>query len=379
MNLRTAFVYGPYLMLLVTFFAFVLRCRFGVRGQAVWTMALLVCFSKFLVYRELGGDAFTPELPERLIWIWNWAYSGAAILGALAVLTAFFRFPKRALVLPVVAWGLAAWGVWNGIAPPTVKEVTLEYADLPASLDGYRIVQLTDLHVSSAARKWRTERIVETANACGGDVIVITGDIVDGYPRERQRDVMPLKDLKARDGVFAVTGNHEKYFNFVAWKPLYERWGISFLSNECVFPHEGLALGGVDDSAFPALHPGEDFKDYCPSVNKAFSAETNGAFRVLLQHRPLLAPENARFHGVRLQLSGHTHGGIFPGMRWLVGRYNRGLVRGLYSFQTSQPSQTSQTFSYVYISSGAGQWAGFPIRFFTPTEIAVITLRRKAE
>jgi len=361
--MKTAFVYGPYLWLLVTFAAFVLRCRFRVRAQAIWGIVLLACFSKFLCYREFGGDAFTPDYPERVIWVWNWAYSGAFILGILALLTVFFRFPKRAFVLPIIAWGLSAWGVWNGIRPPVVKEMALAYEDLPDTLDGYRIVHITDLHVSAAARKWRTERVVEMANACGGDVIVLTGDLVDGLPRERMRDVMPLKNLKAKDGVFAVTGNHEAYFDVGMWMPWYERWGIRFLSNDCVFPHEGLVIGGVDDEKIQA-----------PSVVSAYALATNGEFRVLLQHRPGRAEENARIHGVRLQLSGHTHGGVFPLMSWLVAKYNRGLVRGLYTFQTPQTSQTS----FLYVSPGVGQWAGFPLRFFNPTEITVFTLKRSA-
>jgi len=381
--MKTAFVYGPYLWLLVTFAAFALRCRFGTRAQAIWAMVLLACFSKFFCYRELGGDAFTPGLPEHVIWVWNWAYSGAFILGLLAVLTVFFRFPKRAFVLPVLAWGLAAWGVWNGVAVPSVKEVEIAYADLPESLDGYRIVHLSDLHVSSAARKWWTEKIVEAANACGGDIIVITGDIVDGYPHERRRDVMPLKDLRAKDGVYAVTGNHEAYFDIAGWMPWFEHWGIRFLANDCVFPRKGLALGGVDERALPQLHPGEDHKSICPSVVEAFAKATNGEFRVFLQHRPSHAAENALIHNVRLQLSGHTHGGVFPGLSWLVAKHNRGLVRGLYAFQPpdfkplplADLAKEKKT-SFLYLSAGAGQWAGFPLRFFNPTEITVIVLKR---
>jgi len=373
MSLKTAFVYGPYLWLLVTFGAFVLRCRFGVRAQAVWAMALLACFSKFLCYRAFGGDAFTPELPEHVIWFWNWAYSSAFILGILAVLTVFFRVPRRAVVLPFVAWGLSAWGVWNGIAPPSVREVTHAYADLPAALEGYRIVQLSDLHVSSAARKWRTQRIVAAANACGGDVVVVTGDLVDGNPRERRRDAQPLQGLKAPDGVYAVTGNHEAYFDIAGWMPWFEHWGIRFLANDCVFPRAGLAIGGVDERALPELHPGEDCKACCPSIVQAFAAATNGEFRVFLQHWPLEADRNCRFQGVRLQLSGHTHGGVFPGLSWLVAHFNRGFVCGTYEFRSPQDPRT---VSRAYVSAGAGQWAGFPLRFFTPTEITVHKLVR---
>jgi len=352
--LRTAFVYGPFLMLLVTFGVFVLKCRLKVRAQAVWTMVLLLCFAKFLVFRELGGDAFTPDLPERLIWIWNWAYSGAFILGLLGILTYFVRLPKRAWILPVLAWGLSAWGVWNGMAPPTVKEVTIRYPDLPARLEGYRIVQISDVHVSAAARRWRTERIVASANACAGDLIVLTGDYVDGLPPERARDAEPLKDLKARDGVYAILGNHEYYYRFTAWKPLYDKWGIKFLRDACVCPCPGLVVGGVDDATYP-------------NVAKAFKLAPEGAFRVLLQHRPKHAEEHALLQGVRLQLSGHTHGGVMPLFAMLVARFNGGYARGLY--RTGEKA-------YLYLSSGAGQWAGFPIRFFNPTEITVITLEK---
>jgi len=356
-NLRTAFVYGPFLMLLVTFGAFVLKCRLKVRAQAIWTMVLLVCFAKFLVFRELGGDAFTPDLPERVIWIWNWAYSGAFILGLLGVATMFFRIPKRAWVLPVVAWGLSAWGVWNGITPPEVKEVTIAYPDLPARLEGYRIVQISDIHVSAAARRWRTERIVEAANACGGDMIVLTGDYVDGLPEARVRDAEPLRGLKARDGVYAILGNHECYYRFSAWKKLYDKWGIKFLRDACVCPTSGLVVGGVDDATYP-------------NVAKAFKLAPEGAFRVLLQHRPKHAEEHAREQGVRLQLSGHAHGGIMPGLKAIVAYVNGGYVRGLY--------RTGER-AYLYLSAGAGQWAGFPIRFFNPTEITVIRLTRNEE
>jgi len=359
-NLRTAFVYGPYLMLLVTLGAFVLKCRLKVRAQAIWTMVLLACFSKFLVYRNLGGDAFTPDLPERVIWVWNWAYSGAFILGILGVLTMFFRVPKRVWLLPVLAWGLSAWGVWNGIAPPEVKEVTVSYPDLPPSLDGYRIVQISDVHVSAAARAWRTERIVEAANACDGDLIVLTGDYVDGLPPERARDVEPLKNLKSREGVYAILGNHEYYYRFGAWKPLYDKWGIKFLRDACVCPHPGLVVGGVDDATYP-------------NVAKAFKLAPEGAFRVLLQHRPKHAEEHAAEQGVRLQLSGHTHGGVMPLFAEFVARFNGGYSRGLYALNPS-PSPSP---SYLYLSSGAGQWAGFPIRFFNPTEITAITLKRE--
>lgn len=360
------FTYFPFVAFALTMFAFVVPgCRalgLGTRAQAVWAMFLLFCFSKFFCYRMFGGHVFNPNLPMRVIWAWNFLYSGAMILFALSVAAMFFRFRAKMIVLPAVAWLLSAWGVWNGVKTPAVREVEMRCEGLPDSLDGYRIVQIADIHVSSAAPRWRTEAIVGKANAANADLVVCTGDIVDGEVSRRRRDVEPIKDLKAKDGVYFVTGNHEYYNEWDDWKDAFDRWGIRFLRNECVFPRAGLALGGVDDEAIFRWRENATI----PDVRGAFAAATNGEFRVLLQHRPLYFAENAQLCGVDLQLSGHTHGGVLPGLDMLVSLANGGFVRGAYE---SGPSR-------LYVSPGCGQWAGFPVRFFDDPEISVIVLRK---
>lgn len=354
------FTYFPYAVFVLAMAVFVLRLNLGVRGKAIWAMVLLVCCSKFLCFRELGGHAFTPELPAAVIWTWNWAYSGAMILAALS-LVFLFRFRGRGIVLPALAWSLALWGICNGIRPPEAKELELHFEGLPADLDGYRIVQISDIHASSAARAWRTRKVVEMANALRPDLICLTGDYADGRAEAVHAELAPIADLRARDGIWAVTGNHEYFQTRAGWLSWFDRWGIRFLSNECVFPRRGLALGGVDD--FRAMRSGAGR----PDVGKAFSSATNGEFRILLQHQPRSAHANIEGHGVDLQLSGHTHGGIMPGFRPIVRSHNGGFVRGLYQFP----------HGVLYVCSGCGQWPGFPIRFFTPSEVTLIVLRRK--
>ena len=177
MNWITIFTYIPYAFFALTMATFVIPLKLKVRAQAIWSMALLVCFSKFLCFAAFGGHAFNPDLPAAVIWAWDWLYSGAMILSALGLLTVFFRFRAKLWVLPVLAWGLAAWGLYNGFSVPAVHEVELTYSDLPPSLDGYRIVQLSDLHCSSAARRWRTEAVVEKTNALRPDLAVVSGDM----------------------------------------------------------------------------------------------------------------------------------------------------------------------------------------------------------
>lgn len=363
MNWQALFIWLPFVFWPLTGVLFVRRLGLRIRHQAWWMMALLVCFSKFLCFRELGGSAFSPNLPEKLVWAWDLAYSGAVILLGLSVIL-FFRFRGKACALPVLAWGLSAWGLWNGLRVPDVKEVELAFEGLPASLDGYRIVQLSDLHCSCASGRWRTQAIVDAANAQKPDLICLTGDLADGYVASRAAALAPIGQLWARDGVFACTGNHAYYFDYMDWQVSFysHMRNIRFLTNECAFPRPDLAVAGVPDKS-----GWEHEEDVAPDVRTAFATATNGEFRVLLQHRPKGAKDNLLEAGVDLQLSGHTHGGIAPVMREIVRIHNGGFVRGIYRFGKS----------VLYVNSGCGQWAGFPMRFFTPSEIAIITLKRR--
>lgn len=337
---------------------FVLPCRLRTRGQACWIMFLLLCGVKGLAYEALGGSALTPELPEPLVWLWNWASGGLFIL---VLLSAVWWVRKgRAWILPILSWGLALWGQICGTIAPSVREIELAFPGLPPALEGYRIVQLTDIHCSSAARRWRTQAIVDRVNALDADLVCLTGDYVDGRLSYLAADLAPLKNLRGRDGVYGVRGNHEYYGDSLRWRDWLARQGLRMLSNECVFPRRELALGGVNDLVAAR------YGDAAPDVAAAFAAATNGEFRVLMQHRPGLATLNFAKHGVALQLSGHTHGGIAPLLDRIVAGHNHGYVRGIYRADGG----------VLHVSPGCGQWAGFPMRFFNPPEITVITLRR---
>lgn len=371
----------PFVFALLLMAVYVLPARLKVRAQAVWSMAFLLCAAKFAAFAAFGGDAFNPELPEKVIWAWNWAYSGMCLLLALAIPWALAGLCLRRtrgadawrrwgrVALPVLAWSLSLLGLYNGIRVPAVVEVPIVCARLPAALEGYRIVHLADLHVSAAARRWRTQAVVDRANAAGADLVVCTGDIVDGLPRHQARNVAPLRELRARDGVLFCTGNHEYYSDWWGWSRQYDRWGLRFLHNEWTSPRPGLVVAGVDDPALGA-NPSGDVFGSPPSLDRAFAGAPEDAFRLLLQHRPYV---NFELYGERpsarvdLQLSGHTHGGVAPGLRALVRAYNRGWVRGLYARADG---------AQLYVSPGAGQWAGFPIRFFNDPEITVFTLHR---
>ncbi len=382
------FQFFPFLVVLLLQGCFVAPLVKGVRGRAIWLMALLFCASKFIVFNAVGGNAFAPELPEKAIWVWNWLYSGMMTLAAFAVpgwvLAKLCAFAARRLcatavwltktgrtvllvVPPLLAWGLSALGVWNGLKLPAVEERELAFADLPVNLDGYRIVHVSDIHASAAARAWRTEGIVRIVNGLDADLVCLTGDYADGLSRNQFVNIKPLEGLRARDGVLAVTGNHEYYFDTPRWLTLYHGLdNIRWLSNECAFPRPGLAVGGVNDPV--AIR----FGYTAPDPDAAFASATNGEFRVLLQHRPHiegLDPSAGHPGYADLRLSGHTHGGVAPVMDRLVATFNGGMVRGTYG---------RGSYATCHVSSGAGQWAGFPIRFLNDPTVTVLTLRRRA-
>ena len=348
----------PIAVALLTTLTFVAPSKLRVRAKAIWVMVLLACASRGIVYEAFGGSAQAPDFPEWLLWTWDWACSGLFILFFLSLL--WWKRRWRTVILPVAAWGLAAAGFVSGIALPGVREVELRYPDLPEELDGYRIVQLSDLHCCASMRGWRTRGIVDRVNGCRPDIICLTGDYVDGDVSQLAGDTEPLRDLQAPDGVWCVKGNHEYFRDIVRWREWFVANDFRFLVNECVFPRKSLALGGVNDTAAWRHH------DVTPDVGRAFAAATNGEFRVLLEHKPKYAEENFVQHGVRLQLSGHTHGGIAPGLDRIVALFNAGYVRGVYALHGG----------FLHVSPGVGQWAGFPLRFLNPPEISVIVLRR---
>ena len=380
--IKAIFTVIPFVFAALVFAAFVVPAKVRVRVQAIMAMVLLFCSSKFLCFDAFGGDAFAPDLPERMIWFWGWAYSGMCFLAAFSVVFGPVRrlLERRSVAprtvrwlwlagLPVLSWALSAVGVWNGVKAPAVHTVEVEFENLPESLDGYRVLQISDIHASAAARRWRTKAIVSAANAAGADMICLTGDYADGLSHDRRGDIEPIRNLAAPDGVYAVTGNHEYYFDIFGWTAFYESTGIRFLRNECASPRPGLVVAGVSDVA--CVRDCET----PPNPDAAFASATNGEFRILLQHRPRMDYEKivgTKMEGhIDFQLSGHTHGGICPVADRLVAFFNGGFVRGLY--------RNAGNADALYVSSGAGQWAGFPVRFFNDPEITLFILRRKAK
>ncbi|HYP82427.1 metallophosphoesterase [Variovorax sp.] len=317
-----------------------------------WFSSLLV----FALFREvfLLGD-----------WLWTALGDGSRqAMQSRRVLSAGAAVLLASLVTLI--------GYFNARRTAAVRRVDVPIDRLPAGLDGFTIAQLSDIHVGPTIRVRYIERIVESVNRLGADMIAITGDLVDGSVGDLRRHIAPLARLKARHGTYVVTGNHEYYAGADAWVAELRRLGLNVLMNEHVVlqardPYgaqtdeevneSALVVAGVTD--FTAAH--FDAAHASDPVAALLDAPPQVATRLLLAHQPRSA-EAAAQAGYQLQLSGHTHGGQFFPWNFFV-PLQQPFTAGLHRLQDM----------WIYVSRGTGYW-GPPKRFGAPSEITLVRL-----
>jgi uncharacterized protein len=269
----------------------------------------------------------------------------------------------RRRVLRTLAAGAAAGtlvdAIWWEPHRLVVERLTLRFPDLPAGLDGLRLVHLSDLHCSVAVSPREIERAVAQANALRPDLVLLTGDYVSFGARYVNPCASALASLRAPLGRYAVLGNHDHWAGAETVAGALRETGIVVLRNQ----GRPVGRGGADlwvvgiDSAFERRH----------DIPRALQGVPPAAFKVALLHEPDLADEVAR-HPVQLQLSGHSHGGqvrlpgigapILPrlGRKYPIGHRRVGSLQ-------------------LYTNRGVGRLPP-AIRLNCPPEVALITLRR---
>lgn len=261
--------------------------------------------------------------------------------------------------------GIAGSGVVTGIGfynsfDPKIKRVTVPLKAQFKNLSGLRIAQLSDIHIGPTLRSEFSEKLVKLVNQEKVDIVVITGDLVDGEVHSTGKDVEPLKNLKGKLGTYYVTGNHEYYWDGEGWINFVDSLGIQPLINknkELNFNGEKLFLCGVSDIQTRRMgaHLRPDFK-------KAAEGTDPNAYRIILSHQPTTCFEAVRV-GYNLQLSGHTHGG--QGFPWnIIVRFVQPYIKGLYNHEGMD----------LYVNAGTGFW-GPPNRFMEDSEITILELK----
>jgi predicted MPP superfamily phosphohydrolase len=324
----------------------------------------------FLTMRWLPRAANAPLAWVAYVWLGFALYLfllmllGDAARGIAQLVGALPRDPERRLFLArAVATAVGAvsgvvglGGVVNVVRGFDVRRVRVPLARLPASASGYAIVQLTDMHVGPTIGREFVENVVREANALAPDMVVITGDLVDGTVEQLRELVEPLRELRAPDGVFFVTGNHEYYSGADEWIAHLATLGIRVLRNERVRIRDAFDLAGVDDARSRGMVPGHG-----QDVARAVRGRDPSRAVVLLAHQPK-AMTDAVAADVDLQLSGHVHGGQMVPFNWLA-RLDQPLIAGLHLVEKT----------WIYVSTGTGYW-GPPMRVGPGAELTRIEL-----
>ncbi len=282
----------------------------------------------------LAGLVGAPKVPAHWIELSSCAVVGLALLATLL-------------------------GLYGARKPPRVKIVDIPLKDLPPALHGFKIAQISDMHIGPTIKRPAMKYVVATINRLEVDAVAITGDLVDGNVYELSRHVAPLAGLRSRHGTFFVTGNHEYYSGVHPWLKYLPTLGVRVLINEHVIllhHHAPIVLAGVTDFSAASYDT-----SHRTDVALAITGAPRAAVKVLLAHQPRSAPA-AEAAGFDLQISGHTHGGQFLPWNFFV-RLQQPFTAGLHRVNDM----------LVYVSRGTGYW-GPPKRLGAASEITLLRL-----
>lgn len=298
------------------------------------TIGAFYCMILFTVIADIAGIAYgflSPETPIQAIHKWSFI--------------SILAFTVSSTVI----------GIVQALGPPTIERAEVRIQNLPSEFDGYKIVQLSDLHVGPLIHKPFVERVAKMVNALSPDMVALTGDFADGRVAILKNDLTPLNDITAPK--YFIMGNHEYYWMPQEWIKLYRSMGINVLLNQHDVIRRGnsqIVVAGIEDYS-----QGRDLAN--PEI--ALKGAPKDATTILLAHQPSDYARAAAL-GVDLQLSGHTHGGqFFP---WSM------VVRFFHRYFTGLNQHENM---WIYINRGTGFW-GTPLRTFVPPEITLLTLKR---
>jgi len=254
-----------------------------------------------------------------------------------------------------IALGATVYGYFEARAI-RVERIRLRTAKLPVGFGRLKVVQISDVHLGALIGARRLRRIVARIQALDPDLLVSTGDLVDGQADHLDGLTRLFQELHPRFGKFAVTGNHEFFVGLERAIEFTQRAGFTVLRGKTATPVAGVAIAGVDDPA------GRWMGVPVHTDEKALlSALPRERFTLLLKHQPVVDRNSLGLFD--LQLSGHTHHGqIFPfGL----------LVRMIYRMRSGLTSLTPH--GHLYVSRGTGTW-GPPLRVFASPEITMIEI-----
>ncbi len=250
-------------------------------------------------------------------------------------------------------------GIHGALRGPIVKNIQLKLPSTLKALNGFKIAQISDLHIGPLIRRKYVAQVVRKLKSLNTNLIVLTGDIGDSDPAIFGSDAAPLQELSAPEGVFYIPGNHEYYWDAEAWIQVFSRLGLKPLINQGTWiANQKIWLGGITDP-----DAGDFIPEHHPDAIKAMGAlKSDDTFQILLAHQPKSCFD-AEKAGFNLMLSGHTHGGQFFPFNLIVAMVNP------YSKGLNQHGKM-----WVYVNQGTGFW-GPALRLGVPAEITLLEFR----
>ena len=254
---------------------------------------------------------------------------------------------------------LTGYGIGRAINGPDVARVNIPISDLPRPFHGFKIVQISDLHISMTLKEKYVRTVVDRILREKADMIVFTGDLADGNTRDLGREALPLADLDAQFGKFFVTGNHDYYSGVHQWLAWIEHLGFTPLINQhCIIEKSEarMVLAGITDYRAGRIIPG-----HASDPGKALKDAPTSVPRIMLAHQPKSIFQTEP-HNVDLMICGHTHGGQYIPWNFMV-PVDQPYVHGLHRHNST----------LVYVNRGTGYW-GPPMRIGAPPEITILRL-----
>ncbi|MEF9437242.1 MAG: metallophosphoesterase [Candidatus Mariimomonas ferrooxydans] len=263
---------------------------------------------------------------------------------------------RSAFYVPLlISLSIASYGYFEARDIRT-ETLVIKTSKIPREVGRLKIVQISDIHLGLIVREKRLKRILREVTKANPDILVSTGDLVDGQMDGLKGLAELFNKINLKYGKFAVTGNHEFYAGIDNSLDFTKRAGFKVIRGEGLTVSGLINIAGVDD---PAGKNYNLFKDV--SEKKLLSGLPREKFTLLLKHRPTTDKSSSGLFD--LQLSGHTHKGqIFPFSL---------ITRLYYPVHTGSSKLTDNSF--LYVSRGSGTW-GPPIRFLSPPEVTVIEL-----
>ncbi|HPI93998.1 MAG TPA: metallophosphoesterase [Deltaproteobacteria bacterium] len=269
---------------------------------------------------------------------------------------AFLPSPRQTFLIPLVLALAVSVLAYHEALKIRIETLTIRSPRVPAEVGRLRITQISDVHLGLIVREGRLRRMLEIVRSTDPDILVSTGDLVDGQIDSISGLAKILGELRPRHGKYAVTGNHEFYAGLDHALEVTRAAGFTMLRNQAVQAAGFITIAGADDPT------GIRFGSAPSRTEQAMlSGLHGGTFTVLLKHMPMVRQDSAgRFD---LQLSGHTHRGqIFPFV--FAVRLFFDHIAGNYDLPGG---------AILHVSRGTGTW-GPPMRFLAPPEITVIDL-----